>query len=128
MSASDLLHSLLSDELQAALLATYDTVSHYVNAGLASTENYVRHFAHAAYASYRNCSSPVQLEFSELQTSLLSVFLVIIGVNVLLIAYYWNKYGGVITDRFIRPSMWFCYRFCLCFVTQFEYSAYSTNL
>lgn len=51
-----------------------------------------------------NFSVPVQLEFSDLQTRLLSVFLVILVVNVLLICYYWSKYGGVITDRFIRPS------------------------
>lgn len=51
-----------------------------------------------------NISTPIHFEFSELQTTLLIVFLVIIGVNILLIVYYWNKYGGVITDRFIRPS------------------------
>lgn len=111
MSASDLLHSLLSDELFAVLVAIIETVSAHVSAGIDSAAQYVRHGAQVAYAAYNNCSSPVQLEFSELQTSLLSVFLVIISVNVLLITYYWSKYGGVITDRFIRPSMCCCSRF-----------------
>lgn len=44
------------------------------------------------------------LEFTDLQLVLLTIFLVIIFVNLLLIGFYWNKYGGVITDRFIRPS------------------------
>lgn len=49
-----------------------------------------------------NLCSPI--EFTELQITLLTVFLIIISVNIALIAYFWNKYGGVITDRFIRPS------------------------
>lgn len=47
-------------------------------------------------------TSPIK--FTELQTVLLTVFLVIFSVNLALIGFYWNKYGGVITDRFIRQS------------------------
>lgn len=49
-----------------------------------------------------NLSSPIT--FTELQIFLLEIFLIIIAINLVLIGYYWNKYGGVITDRFIRPS------------------------
>lgn len=44
------------------------------------------------------------IHFTELQTILLTVFLVIFSINLALIGVYWQKYGGVITDRFIRPS------------------------
>lgn len=44
------------------------------------------------------------IKFTELQTVLLTVFLVILSINLALIGFYWNKYGGVITDRFIRQS------------------------
>lgn len=44
------------------------------------------------------------IEFTELQTILLTIFLVILSINLALIGFYWSKYGGVITDRFIRPS------------------------
>lgn len=44
------------------------------------------------------------IEFTDLQIVLLCIFLSIISVNIVLIAYYWSKYGDVITDRFIRPS------------------------
>lgn len=42
--------------------------------------------------------------FTELQTILLTIFLVIFSINLALIGFYWQKYGGVITDRFIRQS------------------------
>lgn len=44
------------------------------------------------------------IHFTELQTILLTIFLVIFSINLALIGFYWQKYGGVITDRFIRPS------------------------
>lgn len=44
------------------------------------------------------------IHFTELQTILLTIFLVILFINLALIGFYWQKYGGVITDRFIRPS------------------------
>lgn len=44
------------------------------------------------------------IHFTELQTILLTIFLVILSINLALIGFYWQKYGGVITDRFIRPS------------------------
>lgn len=46
------------------------------------------------------------IHFTELQIILLSIFLVIFSINLVLIGFYWQKYGGVITDRFIRPSMY----------------------
>lgn len=46
------------------------------------------------------------IHFTELQTILLTIFLVIFSINLALIGVYWQKYGGVITDRFIRPSMY----------------------
>lgn len=46
------------------------------------------------------------IHFTELQTILLTIFLVIFSINLALIGFYWQKYGGVITDRFIRPSMY----------------------
>lgn len=49
-----------------------------------------------------NLSSPI--EFTDLQLILLTVFLGFTGLNLALIVFYWNKYGNVITDRFIRPS------------------------
>lgn len=49
-----------------------------------------------------NLCSPIL--FTDLQITLLTVFLSLIVINILLIAYYWSKYGAVITDRFIRPS------------------------
>lgn len=44
------------------------------------------------------------ISFTELQTILLTIFLVIFSINLALIGFYWQKYGGVITDRFIRQS------------------------
>lgn len=44
------------------------------------------------------------IKFTELQTILFTIFLVIFSINLALIGFYWNKYGGVITDRFIRQS------------------------
>lgn len=44
------------------------------------------------------------IHFTELQTILLTIFLVILSINLALIGFYWQNYGGVITDRFIRPS------------------------
>lgn len=49
-----------------------------------------------------NLSNPII--FTDVQTILFSVILVILSINLLLIGIYWKKYGGVITDRFIRPS------------------------
>lgn len=57
-------------------------------------------------AANRTCGGGDSLiEFSDIQTTLLSIFLAIFFANLALIAFYWNKYGGVITDRFVRPSM-----------------------
>lgn len=47
------------------------------------------------------------IHFTELQTILLTIFLVILSINLTLIGFYWQKYGGVITDRFIRPSTFY---------------------
>lgn len=44
------------------------------------------------------------LEFTEFQLHIGKTFLIILGVNLLLIGFYWRKYGTIITDRFIRPS------------------------
>lgn len=44
------------------------------------------------------------LEFTEFQVHIGKTFLIILGVNLLLIGFYWRKYGTIITDRFIRPS------------------------
>lgn len=44
------------------------------------------------------------LEFTEFQLHIGKTFLIILGVNLLLIGFYWRKYGSIITDRFIRPS------------------------
>lgn len=44
------------------------------------------------------------LEFTEFQLHICKTFLIILGVNLLLIGFYWRKYGRIITDRFIRPS------------------------
>lgn len=52
----------------------------------------------------------IPIKFTELQTILLTIFLVIISINLALIGFYWSKYGGVITDRFIRQSECNCSR------------------
>lgn len=44
------------------------------------------------------------LEFTEFQAHIGKTFLIILCVNLLLIGFYWRKYGSIITDRFIRPS------------------------
>lgn len=44
-------------------------------------------------------------DFTEFQIEILKTFSVILAIVSLLIVYYWNKYGDVITERFIRPSM-----------------------
>lgn len=44
------------------------------------------------------------LELTEFQQQIGKTFLIILGVNLLLIGFYWRKYGRIITDRFIRPS------------------------
>lgn len=44
------------------------------------------------------------LEFTDFQAHIGKTFLVILCVNLLLIGFYWRKYGSIITDRFIRPS------------------------
>lgn len=44
------------------------------------------------------------LEFTEFQLHIGKTFLIILCVNLLLIGFYWRKYGRIITDRFIRPS------------------------
>lgn len=54
-----------------------------------------------------NLSCPI--EFTNLQIILLTIFLGIILVNFILIAFFWNKYGDVIYDRFIRPSECFLF-------------------
>lgn len=55
------------------------------------------------------------IHFTELQTILLTIFLVILSVNLALIGFNWQKYGGVITDRFIRPSTFKSIQFILHF-------------
>lgn len=44
------------------------------------------------------------LEFTEFQVHIGKTFFIILCVNLLLIGFYWRKYGSIITDRFIRPS------------------------
>lgn len=56
-------------------------------------------------------NAPCPIHFTELQTILLTIFLVIFSINLALIGFYWQKYGGVITDRFIRPSTYIEERF-----------------
>lgn len=103
---ADSLSSLFPEDLLATLITVHESITDTVSDCIADVEQYLRHGARHLYETYASgcCSVPVQLEFSELQTSLLTVFVLIIVVNVLLIAFYWSKYGGVITDRFIRPS------------------------
>lgn len=113
--SAELLRTLLPDELLAALADTYERVVACGADAAQRLESGVRHGLDATVEAYASANwtalLPTRLlppaalpEFSELQRSLLIVFLVIIAVNLLLIAYYWRKYGGVITDRFIRPS------------------------
>lgn len=90
--------SLLSLNCVQSLLSLADTF--YASSAVRDTKQQLQ----SAYRYLQHISSPIHFEFTELQTTLLIVFLVVIGVNVLLIGYYWSKYGGVITDRFIRPS------------------------
>lgn len=90
--------SLLSLNCVQSLLSVVDSI--YASAVLSDAKQHI----HSAYEYFQNISSPIHFEFTDLQTTLLIVFLVVIGVNVILIGYYWSKYGGVITDRFIRPS------------------------
>lgn len=49
------------------------------------------------------------ITFSDLQSNILKTFILCLVVNLILISYYWRKYGAIITDRFIRPST--------CFIT-----------
>lgn len=51
---------------------------------------------------YDNISSPI--EFTEFQLFLLHSFLAVNLITVILITYYWNKYGGIIYSRFVLPS------------------------
>lgn len=44
------------------------------------------------------------LEFTDFQVHIGKTFLIILFVNLVLIGFYWKKYGSIITDRFIRPS------------------------
>lgn len=54
------------------------------------------------------------ITFSDFQLNILKTFLVILAINLIFIKFYWNKYGDIITDRFIRPSMKF-FIFLCCF-------------
>lgn len=89
---------LLSVNIVQSLLSVAESVS--ASAVLRDTTRHIE----SVYEYLEHITSPIHFEFTQLQTTLLIVFLAIIGVNVLLIGYYWSKYGGVITDRFIRPS------------------------
>lgn len=57
-------------------------------------------------SAVRPLSSSVPIvEFTELQFTLLKIIISIFFLNIFLILVYWRKYGEIITDRFIRPSM-----------------------
>lgn len=51
---------------------------------------------------FDHISSPI--EFTEFQLILLYSFLAVNLITVILIIYYWNKYGEIITARFVLPS------------------------
>lgn len=59
-------------------------------------ETIVNHFHEAT-------TTPKPL-FSDFQLILLQTLIFLLFINLILILYYWRKYGKVITDRFIRPS------------------------
>jgi hypothetical protein len=44
------------------------------------------------------------IDFSDFQRNIARTFCLILIINTCLIVFYWNKYGDIITDRFIRPS------------------------
>lgn len=95
--------SLLSLNCVQSLLSVAESI--YASAGPVISD--AKQQFRSAFEFLEHISSPIHFEFTELQTTLLIVFLFVIGVNILLIGYYWSKYGGVITDRFIRPSEFF---------------------
>lgn len=47
---------------------------------------------------------PTTAEFSEFQVDLLKTLTIFVVVNLLLILWFWRKYGEVISNKFIRPS------------------------
>lgn len=59
-------------------------------------ENIINHFHEAT-----TTAKPL---FSDFQLILLQTLIVLLFINLILILFYWRKYGKVITDRFIRPS------------------------
>lgn len=76
-------------------IVSTSSVAAFVDNSLIVLDNLYQTIAHHLFC-------PIQ--FTELQTVLLTIFLVILSINLALIGFYWNKYGGVITDRFIRAS------------------------
>lgn len=68
--------------------------------------SFIENFYNFLFDSIRTVSENffIPIKFTELQSILLTIFLVIISINLALIGFYWSKYGGVITDRFIRQS------------------------
>lgn len=79
-----------------------------VQVDLTSNFSFIEHFYQFVFDLIRTVSENffIPIKFTELQTILLTIFLVIISINLALIGFYWSKYGGVITDRFIRQSMY----------------------
>lgn len=51
---------------------------------------------------FDHISSPI--EFTEFQLFLLHTFLAVNLITVILITYYWKRYGSVITARFVQQS------------------------
>lgn len=86
----------------------YGFVSTYGNYSSAVLEDSVNSIYNIFKFVSDNWCSPIL--FTDLQTTLLTVFLSIIFANIILIAYFWSKFGGVITDRFIRPSEYFLFK------------------
>lgn len=89
-------------DLSALFIESYEICS---NAAATISLKIARGIVDFLSAANRACGGGDSLiEFSDTQTTLLSIFLAIFFTNLVLIAFYWNKYGGVITDRFVRPS------------------------
>lgn len=61
-------------------------------------------FVFSTSSSLNSSSLPVGRHFTDFQTDLLKILLILVTVNCLLIGFYWHQYGTIITDKFIRPS------------------------
>lgn len=107
----------VTNAIQFDIISFVASFENYTLAASAESLTYIRRLF--SFVSENWCP----IDFTELQTTLLAVFVSIIVVNLSLIGYFWSKYGGVITDRFIRPS-----KFVLvvaqstnCFILHFIY-------